>query len=92
MLEDSQIIELFFARSEFAIKALNPKYGKVSYQSAYNILSDYLDTEECVNDVYLGTWKAILLQKQNPVLVFICRIVPKISIDRHRISRKLCAT
>lgn len=31
MLEDSKIIELFFARSEFAIKELDNKYGKVCY-------------------------------------------------------------
>ena len=55
MLEDAQIIELFFGRSEFAIKELDIKYGKVCYKIAYNILSDHLDTEECVNDAYLGT-------------------------------------
>ena len=50
MLEDAQIIELFFARSEFAIKELDTKYGKVCYKIAYNILNDHLDSEECVND------------------------------------------
>ena len=36
MLEDAKIIELFFARSEFAIKELDTKYGKVCYGIAYN--------------------------------------------------------
>lgn len=50
MLEDAKIIELFFERSEFAIKELDTKYGKVCYKIAYNILNDHLDSEECVND------------------------------------------
>ena len=66
MLEDAQIIDLFFARSEFAIKELDTKYGKVCYKIAYNILSDHLDSEECVNDAYLGTWNAIPPQRPNP--------------------------
>lgn len=86
MLEDAKIIELFFARSEFAIKELDTKYGKVCYKIAYNILSDHLDTEECVNDAYLGTWNAIPPQKPNPLLAFVCRIVRNISIDRHRMN------
>ena len=84
MLEDAKIIELFFARSEFAIKELDTKYGKVCYKIAYNILSDHLDSEECVNDAYLGTWNAIPPQRPNPLLAFVCKIVRNISIMRHR--------
>ena len=82
MMEDSKIIDLFFARSEFAIKELDSKYGKVCYKIAYNILNEHMDSEECVNDAYLGTWNAIPPQRPNPLLAFVCRIVRNISIDR----------
>lgn len=31
-MEDERIIELFFERSELAIKELDNKYGKICYQ------------------------------------------------------------
>ena len=83
-MEDEKIIELFFARSEQAIKELDGKYGKVCYSISYNILNNNLDAEECVNDAYLGTWNAIPPQKPNPLLAFVCKIVRNISIMRHR--------
>ena len=83
-MEDEKIIELFFARSETAIKELDSKYGKVCYSISYNILNNNLDAEECVNDAYLGTWNAIPPQRPNPLLAFVCKIVRNISIMRHR--------
>ena len=41
-MEDEKIIELFFARSEQAIKELDSKYGKVCYSVSYNILNTKL--------------------------------------------------
>ena len=58
-VDDSQIIDLFFARSELAISELDAKYGKVCHKLAHNILDSRQDAEECVNDAYLGTWNAI---------------------------------
>lgn len=38
-MEDAQIIELFFARSEDAISELDKKYGKLCHKLADNILA-----------------------------------------------------
>ena len=46
MLEDSKIIELFFARVEQAIVELSAKYGIACKRIAKNILKNDLDTEE----------------------------------------------
>ena len=62
-MDDSQIIDLFFARSELAISELDAKYGKVCHKLAHNILDSRQDAEECVNDAYLGTWNAIPPQR-----------------------------
>ena len=72
-MEDEKIIELFFARSETAIRELDSKYGKVCYSISYNILNNNLDAEECVNDAYLGTWNAIPPQRPNPLLALYVR-------------------
>ncbi len=83
MVEDEKIIELFFARSEQAIKELDCKYGKTCHKLSYNILHNNLDAEECVNDAYLGTWNAIPPQRPNPLLTFLCKIVRNLSVMRH---------
>ena len=82
-MNDEKIIELFFERSEQAIKELDEKYGRVCYSVSYNILNDRQDAEECVNDAYLGTWIAITHANQNPLLSFVCKIVRNISLKRY---------
>jgi len=82
-MDDNAIIELFFARSEQAIRELDDKYGKVCRKLSYNILNSRQDAEECVNDAYLGTWSAIPPTRPNPLLAFLCKIVRNLSIMRY---------
>ena len=56
-MEDSTIVELYFARSEEAIAETDKKYGKYCNYIAYNILRSSEDAEECVNDAYMRAWK-----------------------------------
>ena len=83
ILDDSKIIELFYERSEQAIIELSQKYGTVCTRVADNILGNRLDTEECVNDAYLGTWNTIPPQKPNPLLSYVCKIVRNLAIKRY---------
>ena len=53
-MEDEKIIDLFFVRSEQAIRELDNKYGKICHNFSYNIVNSRQDAEECVNDAYLG--------------------------------------
>jgi RNA polymerase sigma-70 factor (ECF subfamily) len=82
-LEDTGIIELFYNRSEQAIKELSEKYGAVCQQISKNILNNSQDAEECVNDAYLAAWNTIPPQKPEHLLSYICRIVRNISITKY---------
>ena len=82
-VDDSKIIELFYERSEQAIIELSKKYGTVCTKVANNILNDVRDTEECVNDAYLGAWNTIPPQNPNPLLSYVCRIVRNLAIKRY---------
>ena len=86
-MEDNAIIELFFDRSEQAIRELDGKYGKVCHSLSYNILHSSQDAEECVNDAYLGTWDAIPPARPNPLLAFLCRIVRNLSLMRYHADK-----
>ncbi len=86
-MDDNAIIELFFARSEQAIRELDSKYGKVCRSLSYNILHSRQDAEECVNDAYLGAWNAIPPAKPDPLPAFLCRIVRNLSLMRYHADR-----
>ena len=58
-MDDEQIIELFWQRSEDAITALDVKYGRLCHALSYQLTNNQQDAEECVNDAYLGIWNAI---------------------------------
>lgn len=83
ILDDSKIIELFYERSEQAIIELSKKYGSVCTRVANNILNNRLDSEECINDAYLGAWNTIPPQKPDPLLTYICRIVRNLAIKKY---------
>lgn len=81
MTEDEKIIELFFSRSEQGIRELDIKYGVVLRKLSNGILNNRQDTEECVNDAYLGVWNAIPPARPSPLLPYICKIVRNISLN-----------
>lgn len=58
-MEDNDIIQLFFDRDENAIKETSVKYGNYCSSIARNILKNWEDAEECVNDTYLKAWNVI---------------------------------
>lgn len=82
-MEDRQIIELFFARSEQAITELSGKYGPVCRRVALNILNSEADAEECVNDSWLAVWRTIPPQRPDPLLTYVCRIVRNLATKRY---------
>ena len=59
VLSDEKIVDMYLKRDENAIFHSDLKYGKYLFTVAYNVLHDKSDCEECVNDTYLGAWKAM---------------------------------
>lgn len=85
-MEDSQIIDLYFRRSETAITETDQKYGAYCYKIAYSILDNREDSEESVNDTYLSAWKAMPPRRPKVLSTFLGRLTRNISIDRWRKS------
>ncbi len=81
-MEDSEIIALFDARSEQAIKELARKYGAAVKRTAANILSDPLDVEECVSDAYLSVWNSIPPRRPEFLVGYVCRIARNLAVNR----------
>lgn len=83
-MEDTQIIDLYFARSEQAIAETDAKYGGFCFSIAYNILSNREDSEESVSDTYLAAWNTIPPRCPSFLSAFLGKITRHISIDRWR--------
>lgn len=80
-MEDSQIIDLYWQRSEQAIAETAQKYGSFCFTIAENILSIREDAEECVNDTYHHAWNAIPPQRPSLLRPWLGRIVRNLSIN-----------
>lgn len=86
-MEDSQIVALYFQRSEQAIDETARKYGSYCYQIAYNILQNREDAEEAVSDTYLGAWATIPPHKPMMLSTFLGKIARRTAIKRYRKDR-----
>lgn len=84
IIDDEQIIELYWQRDERAISETDFKYGQFLYRIAYNILHDKLDCEECQNDTYLDIWNAIPPARPSVFPAFITQIMRRTAIDRYK--------
>ncbi len=85
-MDDRQIVELFFARSEDAVRETDAKYGMLCFRIAQNILGRDADAEECVNDAYLCLWNAIPPQKPDDLAAYVSKIVRNVSLKRLRFN------
>ena len=81
-MEDNQIIELYFARDEQAIRHTADKYGAYCMAVSMNVLHSEPDAEECVNDTYLKTWNSIPPTRPGCLKLFLGKIVRNLSINR----------
>ena len=86
-MEDSQIIELYWQRSESAIVETSNKYSRLLRSIAMNILGNFSDAEECENDTYIAVWNTIPPTRPNIFSAFLSKIVRNISINRYEYNR-----
>ena len=82
VLDDEQIIELYFAREERAIAETDKKYCDYLHTVAYHILYNEQDADECLQDTYLKTWNSIPPQRPSALRAFLAKITRNLSLDR----------
>ena len=81
-MDDNSIIDLYFDRSEAAITETDAKYGRYCFHIAENILNNFEDSEESVNDTYLAAWRTIPPKRPNRLAVYLGKMTRNISLDR----------
>jgi len=86
-LNDNDILDLYFARSESAIVETAQKYGNYCFSIARKILNSNQDAEECVNDAYMNTWNAIPPKRPAFFQAFLGKITRNLSFNKYRQSK-----
>ena len=90
-MEDKQIVDLYWQRSDLAISETNRKYGRYCHTIAYNICGVDEDAEECVNDTWFRAWNLMPDQRPAVLSTFLGRITRNIAINliktKNRIKR-----
>ena len=88
-MDDKEILDLYWSRSERAISETAGKYGAYCYTIANNILSSREDAEESVNDTYLAAWNAMPPKRPSCLPAFLGKITRYISLDRWKQRSRL---
>lgn len=83
-MQDKDIVDLYWARNENAIKVTEHHYGTYCMTVSMGILNSRPDAEECVNDTWLSAWNSMPPQKPSCLRAFLGKITRNLSIDRFR--------
>ena len=73
-MTDAQIIQLYWARNEDAIKETDAVYGRKLHTLAERIVQNFEDAQECVSDTYMKTWDTIPPQRPQYFFAYIAKI------------------
>lgn len=83
-MDDSRIIDLYFARDERAISETRLSYGRLINSVAMGILHSPSESEECEDDTYLRAWQSMPPTRPNYLSAFLTRITRNLAVDRLR--------
>ncbi|MDE7193943.1 MAG: RNA polymerase sigma factor [Oscillospiraceae bacterium] len=83
-MEDNEIVGLYWARSESAIRATAEKYGRYCAAIALNILCKTEDAEEICNDTWLAAWNSIPPNRPKVLKAYLGKITRRLSLKRWR--------
>lgn len=83
-MQDENIVALYWERNEAAIEETKNKYEHYLFKIAHNILLDFEDSQESVNDTYLAAWNSMPPHKPSILSTYLGKLTRRISIDIFR--------
>ena len=87
-MEDSEILSLYWQRSDRAIAESDRKYGHYCNTIAFNICGSREDAEECVSDTWLTAWNQIPPKRPGILSAFFGTITRNRAINYVRSARR----
>lgn len=81
-MEDAQIVDLYWQRSDAAVAETERKYGRYCRAIARNILDSDPDAEEMVNDTWLAAWNSMPVNRPERLGAYLGKITRNFSLSR----------
>ena len=89
-MEDTEIVDLYLARDESAVRVTAEKYGPRLRTLSFGIVADRETAEECENDTYMTAWNSIPPHEPRSYFyAFLARITRNLSLTRCRERSRL---
>ena len=83
VMDDFEIVEMYWDRNEEAIERTREKYGKYCFSIANNILFNHADSEECVSDTWLRTWNSIPPHRPDKLGPYVGKITRNLALNMY---------
>lgn len=83
-MEDIQIVDLFWARDEQALRETETKFSPLCRSIAARFLPSAEDAEECLNETWLRAWNSIPPKRPQMLAPFLAKITRNLALDRCR--------
>ena len=88
-MNDTEIVNLYWARSERAIAESRAKYGAYCTAIARNILGSAQDAEEASSDTWLAAWNSIPPKRPAILRSYLGKLTRNLSLKKWRESHAL---
>lgn len=84
-MDDKEIVRLFLARDEAALKAAGEKFRSYCMKIAENITGSHEDAEECFNDALLRAWESIPPMQPEMLSTYLGKLTRNLAINRRKL-------
>lgn len=81
-MEDTEIVALYWERSERALAETQAKYSSYCRAIALRLLGDAGEAEETVNDALLAAWNAIPPHRPESLSAFLGKLTRRNAVNR----------
>ena len=81
-MDDKNILDLYFARNESAIKHTDDTYGRRLFRLADSIVKNDQDAQECVSDTYMKAWQTIPPLRPKHFFGYLAKICRHFALDK----------
>ena len=87
-MDDKQIVDMLFERSEYALKEVSDKYGALCTSVMRRVLDNVSDIEECSNDVLLAVWNSIPPKRPENLAAYLCTLSRNAALNRLKYNNR----
>lgn len=81
-MEDSRIIDLYWERSEQAIRETDAKYGGKLLRLTNNVTGSRRDAEECTNDTYHAAWNSMPPARPDSLFAWLAKTARRFALRK----------